>query len=95
MAESPSGAGSSPDEANIGTLFLSLSTQALMHLGEIPDLATGESARDLRTARTIIDLLAVLEQKTKGNLDASEAVLLERILFDLRMRFVEISRTEC
>ena len=83
---------SAPFEPSFGTLLISLSTQALMHLGEIPDLEGGEARRDLAAARHIIDLIAVLEQKTQGNLDADEAALLERILYDLRMRFVAISR---
>ena len=81
-----------PFEPSFGTLLISLSTQALMHLGEIPDLEGGEARRDLAAARHIIDLIAVLERKTQGNLDADEAALLERILYDLRMRFVAISR---
>jgi hypothetical protein len=83
---------SAPFEPSFGTLLISLSTQALMHLGEIPDLEAGDARRDLAAARHIIDLIAVLEQKTRGNLDADEAALLERILYDLRMRFVAISR---
>jgi hypothetical protein len=83
---------SAPFEPSFGTLLISLSTQALMHLGEIPDLEGGEARRDLAAARHIIDLIAVLERKTQGNLDADEAALLERILYDLRMRFVAISR---
>jgi hypothetical protein len=79
-------------EATFGTLLISLSTQALMYLGEIPDLQGGESQKDLAAARNIIDLIAVLERKTAGNLDTDESALLERILYDLRMRFVEISR---
>jgi hypothetical protein len=81
-----------PFEPSFGTLLISLSTQALMLLGEIPDLEGGEARRDLPGARHLIDLIAVLEQKTRGNLDADEAALLERILYDLRMRFVAISR---
>jgi hypothetical protein len=56
-------------------------------------MATGKPARDLPAARSIIDLLAVLQRKTQGNLDAAEAALFDRILYDLRMRFVEISRS--
>lgn len=82
-----------PFEPSFGTLLISLSTQALMHLGEIPDLEGGQQRRDLAAARHIIDLIAVLERKTAGNLDADEAALLERILYDLRMRFVAISRS--
>jgi hypothetical protein len=81
-----------PFEPSFGTLLISLSTQALMHLGEIPDLEGGGASRDLAAARNIIDLIGVLERKTQGNLDADEAALLERILYDLRMRFVAISR---
>jgi hypothetical protein len=80
-------------EPSFGTLLISLSTQALMYLGEIPDLEGGEARKDLAAARNIIDLIAVLERKTAGNLDADEAALLERILYDLRMRFVAISRS--
>jgi len=79
-------------EPSFGTLLISLSTQALMYLGEIPDLEGGATRKDLAAARNIIDLLGVLERKTAGNLDADEAALLARILYDLRMRFVAISR---
>ncbi|MEW6273348.1 MAG: DUF1844 domain-containing protein [Thermodesulfobacteriota bacterium] len=91
----PTGAPYEPSglpEPSFATLLISLSTQALMYLGEIPDLEGGDARKDLGAARNIIDLLAVLERKTTGNLDADEAALLERILYDLRMRFVAISR---
>lgn len=81
-----------PMEPTFSTLLMSLSTQALMCLGEIPEVAGEPPRRDLVAARSVIDLIAVLETKTRGNLDAGEAALLERILYDLRMRFVEISR---
>lgn len=81
-----------PLAPTFGTLLISLSTQALMYLGEIPDLEGGGARKDLPAARNIIDLIAVLERKTAGNLDADEAALLEQILYDLRMRFVAISR---
>ena len=69
------------------TFVLSLSTQALMQLGEVqgPD---GKTATDLMMARHSIDLLGLLEDKTKGNLTGEEERLLEQVLFDLRMRFV-------
>jgi hypothetical protein len=72
---------------------MSLSTQALMCLGEIPEVMGQPPQRDMAAARSVIDLLGVLERKTHGNLDAGEAALLERILYDLRMRFVELSKT--
>jgi hypothetical protein len=81
-----------PIEPTFSTLVMSLSTQALMCLGEIPEVVGQPPRRDLAAARSVIDLLAVLEVKTRGNLDAGEAALLERILYDLRMRFVELSK---
>jgi hypothetical protein len=81
-----------PMEPTFSTLVMSLSTQALMCLGEIPEVAGQPPLRDLAAARSVIDLLAILETKTRGNLDAGEAALLERILYDLRMRFVELSK---
>ena len=93
LREAPGETATSPaPEANLSSLFLGLSTQALLHLGEIPDPESGEATRDLASARSLIDLLAVLRDKTQGNLDAEEARLLDRILYDLRMRFVEIAR---
>lgn len=82
------------DEAaqpSFATLVLSLSTQALMCLGEIPDAPGAEPKQDLGVARHVIDLLGVLQQKTQGNLTEDEHALLERILYDLRMRYVQLS----
>lgn len=81
-----------PPEASLSALFLSLSTTALVHLGEISDVATGRTGKDLAAARGMIDLLAVLQTKTRGNLDPEEAQLLDGILYDLRMRFVDVAR---
>jgi hypothetical protein len=77
------------------TFVLSLSHSALMHLGEAPDPETGSVAqKNLLLARQTIDLIAMLEEKTKGNLSGDEERLLAQILFDLRMRFVEQSKTK-
>ncbi len=78
-----------PVEMSFATFVLSLSTQALAALGEIPDPATGSTAPDLVAARQLIDILSILQEKTRGNLDADEAALLEHALYDLRMKFVE------
>lgn len=69
------------------TFVLSLSTQALMQLGEVKDPEC-QDAQDLMMARQTIDLLGLLESKTKGNLTGEEEQLLQQILYDLRMRFV-------
>ncbi len=101
--ESPQGPDSPPagteerpvDDAiamSFSTFIISLSTQALMHLGEIADPIGQEVRQDLPAARQMIDLLGILSDKTKGNLDAAEEQLLTSMLYDLRMRYVEVSR---
>jgi hypothetical protein len=81
-----------PPEINFVTFVVSLSTQALMHLGEIPDPMTNQRERDLDAAQHIIDILGMLQDKTRGNLDHDEESLLRSILFDLRMKYVESAR---
>jgi len=73
-----------PIDFNI--LILSLSTSALMQMGEGPDDEPAEA--DLNLARQTIDLLGVLEEKTRGNLTGEEERLLQQILTDLRVRYV-------
>jgi hypothetical protein len=65
---------------------LSLNTSALIHLGEAPD-ADGSTEVNLGMARHTIDMLAILELKTRGNLTGQEERLLHQVLFDLRMRY--------
>lgn len=72
---------------DFNTFVLSLSTSALMHLGEGAE--AGKETVNLAMARQTIDLLGLLEQKTRGNLSGEEERLLTQILFDLRMRYVE------
>lgn len=76
-------------EINFSTFIISLSTQALMHLGEIADPVSGRAETDLAGAKQMIDILSLLQQKTRGNLDAGEQQLVEEILYDLRMRYVD------
>lgn len=75
-------------EVTFATFVLSLNTSALFHLGEIQDPESGQKRQDLYLAQHAIDTLAMLKDKTAGNLTADENALLEHILFDLRMRFV-------
>jgi hypothetical protein len=77
---------------DFSTFVLSLSHSALMDLGQAPHPETGSVAKTLPLARQTIDLLAMLEEKTKGNLSGDEERLLTQILFDLRMRYVELSK---
>jgi|YNPNPStandDraft_1061719.scaffolds.fasta_scaffold106800_2 hypothetical protein len=74
---------------NFATFVISLSSSALIHLGLAEDPVTGKIDRDLALARQTIDILGMLQEKTRGNLSEDESRLLESILFDLRIRFVE------
>ena len=77
------------------TFVLSLSTAALEQLGYGPEEAAQKPAVNLCLARQTIDLLEMLESKTKGNLSEDEGRLLTSILYDLRIRFVQTSKGEC
>jgi len=79
-------------EITFGTFVVGLSTQALVHLGELPDPHTNQPAADLSAAQQLIDIIAMLENKTRGNLDHDEQTMLEAILFELRMKYVERAR---
>ncbi|MCK6515786.1 DUF1844 domain-containing protein [Myxococcota bacterium] len=73
-------------QVSFASFLVSLGRTALEHLGDMPET---ESRADLDLARQTIDLLAILQDKTKGNLDAEEARLLESMLYELRMRYVK------
>jgi hypothetical protein len=78
-------------EVNFSTFVVSLSTEVLFHLGEIPHPASGEKQKDLELAKHAIDTLAMLQEKTRGNLNEDEQKLLEGMLYDLRMAFIRAS----
>jgi hypothetical protein len=88
----PQSAGPADFEMNFSTFIISLSTQALAHLGEIPNPIDNRLVVDLVAAKQLIDILGLLQEKTKGNLDATEGGLLERVLYDLRINYVERAR---
>jgi hypothetical protein len=71
---------------------LSLSHSALVHLGDAPAPEGQPAERDLPLARQTIDLLAILQEKTRNNLTGEEERLLQRVLDDLRFRFVEVAK---
>jgi len=75
-------------EIDFSTFVISLSTQVLMHLGEIANPISGKVEADIGVAKQMIDILGMLCEKTRGNLNANEAQLMEGILFDLRMKYV-------
>ena len=79
-------------EINFATFVISLSSSALIHLGIAPDPMTGEQKKELAIAKQTIDMLAMLQEKTRGNLTEEEAQLMESMLYDLRMRYVAESK---
>lgn len=76
-------------EVNFSSLILSLSSTAFLHFGEIPDPGTGEKKKDLALAKHAIDTIAMLKEKTEGNLAEEEKQFIENILTDLRWHFVK------
>lgn len=76
------------------TFVLSLSHSALVHLGDAPDPGGGTREKSMPMARQTIDLLSLLQEKTRGNLDGQEEHILDQALYDLRMRFVEVSKAK-
>lgn len=79
-------------EASFAMLLSGLATQAMMALGDMPSPFTGKMEPNLDEAKFHIDLLEILEQKTKGNLTEPEAQMFEGLLYELRMRYVEKRR---
>jgi hypothetical protein len=74
------------------TFVLSLGSSALLHLGELEHPDGGEVEKDLPLAKHTIDILAMLQDKTKGNLTSAEDKLMESLLYDLRLRYVNASK---
>jgi len=85
MAEQPVALG----PLDFSTHVLSLASTALIALGQMPGPDGQTHPRDLETARHLIDVLGMLEQKTKGNLDETEQKLLASLIYDLRVAFVD------
>jgi len=79
-------------EVNFSSFLLSLSSSTLLHLGEVADPQSGEKKKDLALAKQSIDIISLLRDKTKGNLTQEEEKLLDHLLYDLRMRFVNASK---
>ena len=82
--------GTAPRPLDFSTFLLSLGTSTLVQLGEAPDPSSGQDLpTDLAAARQTIDLLGILDKKTQGNLEESEKNLLNNLLRDLRMRYLQ------
>jgi len=79
-------------EANFSTFIFSLNSSVLFHLGILPDPKTGEKDKNLVLAKQTIDILSMLQEKTKGNLSDDESKMLKNILYDLRILYVKESK---
>lgn len=79
-------------EINFATFIFSLNSSVLVQLGIIEDPATGKKVKNLPMAKQTIDILAMLEEKTRGNLTKEEESMLKNILYDLRILYVKEKR---
>lgn len=75
-------------EVTFSTFVLSLASSALVHLGEVPNPETGTVSRDEALARNAIDVLTMLNDKTRSGLTDDESKLMRDVLYELRMKFV-------
>ena len=85
------GPGGLPEVIGFKELLSLFATQALMYMGAIPD-QSGRAMVSLEVAKLNIDLLAVVQEKTKGNLTAEEQEMIDGTVTELRMQFVEVSK---
>ena len=75
-------------EFGFSTFILSLSTSALVHLGELPDPISNKKEINLQLAKQTISIIEMLKEKTKGNLTDEEGSLLENVLCDVRLKYL-------
>lgn len=83
---------SAEDDVDFAGFLLSLATSAMAHLGEVPDPETGSTTENLPAAKQMIDILSILQKKTKGNLERDEERLLDNLLYELRMKYLKKSQ---
>lgn len=76
-------------EITFPSLLLSLSTSALIQLGEIQDPVSKQTVKNLPLAKQTIDLIGMLKEKTKGNLTSDEEKLMENMLYELKLWYVK------
>jgi vacuolar-type H+-ATPase subunit C/Vma6 len=81
-------------QMDFATFILSLNASSMIHMGEIPDPQSMERSVNLPAAKHTIEILEIIENKTQGNLDETEKKLLEDILYNLRMKFMQNSPKE-
>ena len=91
MSDKKKGKDEELPKLDFSTFVLSLIGSAYVHLGDAPS-PDGNPERNLELAKQDIDLLGILEEKTKGNLNGEEETMLHQALYDLRSRYVEVSK---
>ena len=79
-------------EIDFGTFVMSLASSVLVHLGEIAHPDSSQSESNLPLAKQTIDILGMLQDKTRGNLSNEEQQLLTNLLYDLRMKYVAVTK---
>jgi hypothetical protein len=84
----PEPEGSSSHQIDFPSYIISYYTQGMVLLGEVPNPYTKKMEEDVEAARHMIDILSMLEQKTKGNLSKEEQQLLESVIYELRLKFM-------
>lgn len=83
-----------PQSLDFSTLIMSFASAAMISMGRVADPATGAVQRNLAIAQQNIDIITILHEKTRGNLTAEEERLMDQILYELRMVFVEAMKEE-
>ena len=95
MDEQPQPNAQQAGEISFIGFVISLASTAAVHFGDVENPVSGAKGQpDLLAARQMIDILTLLEQKTKGNLTAEERTVLEQVLYELRVRFVQVAAAE-
>ncbi|MFH1263332.1 MAG: DUF1844 domain-containing protein [Pseudomonadota bacterium] len=90
--EAPKAPRTGGGQIDFSAFVMSLSTSAAIHLGLVEDPISKKRGVSLELARQDIDILEMLAEKTKGNLVGEEAEMMEQVLYELRLRFVESSK---
>jgi hypothetical protein len=83
---------SPPEERSLAGLFMMLASSAVVALGHAPDPLTGQRQIDLVQAADAIDLLVLLREKTEGHRSGDETRMLEELIYDLQLRYVQVTK---
>lgn len=81
------------EQLDFGTFIMSMGSSVLVHLGELKHPEHPDAQQNLLLAKQTLDILAMLREKTRGNLTQEEAELLDHLLYDLRMKYVAAKKT--